>query len=70
MYNVEKCQNGVNTARFLKYVWSFFDILHEKTKGTYVSISEIQKQNQVYAAAAILINALFQVYMVHFNTSI
>ena len=25
---------GVNTARFLKYVWSFFMIMHKKDKTT------------------------------------
>ena len=36
MHNVVKWPNiplkscGVNAARFLKYVWSFYNIMHEK----------------------------------------
>ena len=36
MHNVEKWPNilekscGVNTARFLKYVWQFYNIMHER----------------------------------------
>ena len=36
MYNVVKWPNillkscGVNTARFLKYVWPFYNIIHER----------------------------------------
>ena len=39
MHNVVKWPNilqkscGVNTARFLKYVWSFYNIMHERVKG-------------------------------------
>ena len=38
MHNVVKWPNillkfyGVNTARFLKYVWPFYNIMHEKIK--------------------------------------
>ena len=32
MHNVVKWPNGVNTARFLKYVWPFYSIIHERVK--------------------------------------
>ena len=40
MFNVVKWPNillkscSVNTARFLKYVWSFYSIMHERVKYT------------------------------------
>ena len=39
MHNVVKWPNilqksfGVNTARFLKYVWPFYNIIHERVKA-------------------------------------
>ena len=44
MHNVVKWPNifkkscGVNTARFLKYVWPFYNIMHEKVKASFVFI--------------------------------
>ena len=41
MHNVEKWPNilqksgGVHTARFLKYVWSFSNVMHERVKELY-----------------------------------
>ena len=32
MHNVVKWPNGVNTARFLKYDWPFYNIMHERVK--------------------------------------
>ena len=43
---------GVNTARFLKYVWSFFNIMHEsvnypvKIKGKTMRLWEYRNDSQ------------------------
>ena len=39
MYNIKKWPNtlqkscGVNSAKFLKYIWPFSNIMHEKVKN-------------------------------------
>ena len=49
MYNVIKWANilykscGVTTARFLKYVWPFNNIMHERVKRKLNNVSLIQK---------------------------
>ena len=32
MHNVVKWPNGDHTARFLKYAWPFYNIIHERVK--------------------------------------
>ena len=49
MHNVVKWPNilqkscGVNTARFLKYVRPFYNIMHERVNGLYYHRREIMK---------------------------
>ena len=44
MHNVVKWPNilqkscGVNTARYLKYVWPFYNIMHERVKTTFLLV--------------------------------
>ena len=53
MHNVVKWPNillkycGVNTARFLKYVWPFYNIMHERVKenGTLLILDSIRIKN-------------------------
>ena len=51
MHNVVKWRNilkkpcGVNTARFLKYVWPFYNIMHERVKSLFSNVSLNQVTN-------------------------
>ena len=50
MHNVVKWPNiilkscGVNTARFLKYVWPFYNIMHERVKKYKGNTTKEKKQ--------------------------
>ena len=54
MYNVVKWPNillkscGVNTARFLKYVWPFYSIMHEKVNDPKAFIEYSNDIQDVY----------------------
>ena len=51
-HNVEKWSNillkscGVNTARFLKYIWQFFDVMHESVNLLYVVLNMFRVNNK------------------------
>ena len=56
MHNVVKWPNmllkssGVNTARFIKCVWPFYNIMHERVKAIYIStaafLEKTDKENK------------------------
>ena len=37
MYNVVKWPNGVHTAKFLKYIWPFYNIMQVRVKNDNVN---------------------------------
>ena len=54
MQNVEKRQNivlwksyGVNTARFLKYAWPYFKIMHERVNLSLIFLSKAKRNSQI-----------------------
>ena len=55
MHNVDKWPNillkpyGMNTARFLKYVWLFFNIMHESVKKQ--NFNRLKFLNSVYTCS-------------------
>ena len=52
--SVEKWSNihlkfcGVNTERFVKYVWPFFNIMHERANRFYTSWKYVETMYQVF----------------------
>ena len=41
--NILKTSCGVNTTRFLKYVWPFYNIMHERVKATIIFLTTRSK---------------------------
>ena len=63
MYNVVKWSNillktcGVSNARFLKYVWPFYNIMHERVKKVQ---NPVKKHTRYFSRNVRIFQAFFQ----------
>ena len=49
---------GVHSARFLKYVWPFYNIIHEQVKAFLSNCCQIAKFNKVILDPATVLNGI------------